>query len=347
MDNIKNKMLGKNSKKNNNNNNNNKKSLLNKVKGSFSLNKVKGKTSLDMCNVSNYLFDIEKSVSSRTGMSPDLNSLMLRHPLYKTESNKNFVENYLKKFTLKYSKINGNIKFTLDCLSDKIESLYIPFNKVYKFDPKETDKNFTKYKQLMEEKKDPSFLEMNEKSKFESYKKEVKKVGIEKICEFIVEVIVKSCVHFDKIKKEKGKKSDIKTGFEYFLSKVDSNNVEMKMNSGSGELISMYKNLKNARSSNKVKYTEKNDTPQSKFDNFKNALIKKFNTSETKDMMEQIKTKKMLNKLDKEGDMAELAFDENKNSSYLFFVLGMLLFALLTKFNVFEADSLGVGGGFI
>ena len=109
----------------------------------------------------------------------------------------------------------------------------------------------------------------------------------------------------------------------------------------------MYKNLKNARSSNKVKYTERNNTPQSQFDNFKNALIKKFNTSETKDMMEQIKTKKMLNKLEKEGNMSELAFDENKNSSYLFFVLGMLLFALLTKFNVFEADSLGVGGGFI
>ena len=335
----------KKTKKNNNNNNN--KSFLNKVKGSISLNKIKEKTSLDDCDISNYLFDIEKSVSSRTGMSRDLNSLMLRHPLYKSESNKNFLENYLKKFTLKYSKINENIKITLDCLKDKIDSLYIPFNKIYKFDPKETDKNFEKYIEIMENKKDPSFLQMNDKSKFESYKKEVKKIGIEKICEFIVEVIVKSCVHFDKIKKEKGKKADIKTGFEDFLSKVDSNNVEMKMNSGGGELIIMYKNLKNARSSNKVKYTERNNTPQSQFDNFKNALIKKFNTSETKDMMEQIKTKKMLNKLEKEGNMSELAFDENKNSSYLFFVLGMLLFALLTKFNVFEADSLGVGGGFI
>ena len=323
MVNIKNKNSGKKSKKNNNNNNNN-----NNNKKSF-LNRVKGKTSLDECNVSNYLVGIGKSASNLSGFALDLNKLMLRHPLYKTESNKNFVENYLKKFTLKYSKINNNIKFTLDCLSDKIESLYIPFNKVYKFDPKETDKNFIKYKEIMEEKKDPSFLEMNDKSKFESYKKEVKKVGIEKICEFIVEVIVKSCIHFDKLKKENGKKSDIKTGFEEFLNKLN--------------LLSNYKNINNYKKRN----NKKDEIPQSQFDNFKNSLIKKCNSEETKDIMEQIKTQKLLNKLDKEGNMAELAFDENKNSSYLFFVLGMLLFALLTKFNVFEADSLGVGGGFI
>ena len=323
MVNIKNKNSGKKSKKNNNNNNNN-----NNNKKSF-LNRVKGKTSLDECNVSNYLVGIGKSASNLSGFALDLNKLMLRHPLYKTESNKNFVKNYLKKFTLKYSKINNNIKFTLDCLSDKIESLYIPFNKVYKFDPKETDKNFIKYKEIMEEKKDPSFLEMNDKSKFESYKKEVKKVGIEKICEFIVEVIVKSCIHFDKLKKENGKKSDIKTGFEEFLNKLN--------------LLSNYKNINNYKKRN----NKKDEIPQSQFDNFKNSLIKKCNSEETKDIMEQIKTQKLLNKLDKEGNMAELAFDENKNSSYLFFVLGMLLFALLTKFNVFEADSLGVGGGFI
>ena len=323
----------------------NKKTKKNNTK-SF-LNKIKGKTSLDECDVSNYIVEMNKSLSNLTGLAPDLNSLMLRHPLYKSESNKNFLENYLKKFTLKYSKINKNIKITLDCLKDKIDSLYIPFNKVYKFDPEVSDKNFKKYIDIMENKKDPLFLQMNDKSKFESYKKEVKKVGIEKICEFIVEVIVKSCVHFDKIKKENGKKSDIKTDFEDFLSKVDSNNVEMKMNSGGGKLINMYKNLKNSRTNTKVKYTEKNDTPQSQFDDFKIALIKKFNTPGTKDMMEQIKTKKMIIKLEKEGNMSELAFDKNKNSSYLFFVLGMLLFALLTKFNVFEADSLGVGGGFI
>ena len=42
--------------------------------------------------------------------------------------------------------------------------------------------------------------------------------------------------------------------------------------------------------------------------------------------------------------LGEIIFDEKRSSSYLFFVVGMLIFALLTKFNVLAGSPLQSSG---
>ena len=56
-------------------------------------------------------------------------------------------------------------------------------------------------------------------------------------------------------------------------------------------------------------------------------------------------TEQMLKENENEGKLRDLAFDEKQNSSFLFIVIGLFSFALLTKFNVF-APSTNIGTGF-
>ena len=56
-------------------------------------------------------------------------------------------------------------------------------------------------------------------------------------------------------------------------------------------------------------------------------------------------TENLLKENEKEAKLRDLAFDENQSSSFLFIIIGLLAFALLTKFNVF-APSTNIGTGF-
>ena len=76
----------------------------------------------------------------------------------------------------------------------------------------------------------------------------------------------------------------------------------------------------------------------------KQNLINLFKNKHTEEIINTLQSKVLLDKQDKSEKLVEIIFDQKRSSSYLFFVLGMLIFALLTKFNVLAGAPLQSSG---
>ena len=76
----------------------------------------------------------------------------------------------------------------------------------------------------------------------------------------------------------------------------------------------------------------------------KQNLINHFKSKNTEKLIDKLQSSISLDKKEKGDKLVEIIFDKKRSSSYLFFVLGMLIFALLTKFNVLAGAPLQSSG---
>ena len=137
-----------------------------------------------------------------------LKEKMEHYKFFKAEKNKNFVENYLKKFTLKFvgkdqKKIENTI-LILDCLPS-VGRLHVIFYNIYKTDTSPESENFKSYVSLKEKQKDATFLdpETTNEQKSTIFKEQIIDISIKLLVDFIVDVIIESILTYEEIQKKK------------------------------------------------------------------------------------------------------------------------------------------------
>jgi hypothetical protein len=274
----------------------------------------------------------------------NLKENIAHYKFFNSETNKNFVENFLKKITLKYvgkdqNKLE-NILSIIDCLSD-VKLLHTPFYKIYKYDTSADTEEFKAYIDFKTKKKDPIILELdtNPQAQSVAFKDELTNTSVTIIVDFIVEVIIESIITYEG-KQQKDVKLEFKTNFEKFITNIEPNKDNIHKNKG--KIMTQYLELRNL-------YFKKGISPGNLQKNkmkelFKQTLITHFKNENTKKIIDNLQSTIVLDNKDKGDKLVDISFDENRSSSYLFIVLGLLSFALLTKFNVFSGASLQTSG---
>jgi hypothetical protein len=271
---------------------------------------------------------------------------------FNSETNKNFVENYLKKITLKFvGKDQVKLENTLsiiDCLSD-IKKLHTPFYKIYKYNTSVDTNEFKSYIDFKTKKKNPIFLELGDNTEAQSkaFKTELTNISLTILVDFIVEVIIESIITYERIQK-KDVNLDFKTDFEKFITNINPNNINTPKIKG--KIMTQYIELRNLYFNKGISTgsLQTKELSSKKYDEtktlFKKTLIDHFKLPKTQEIIEKLQSTVMLDKKDKSDKLVEIMFDKKRSSSYLFIVLGLLSFALLTKFNVLSGAPLQTSG---
>jgi hypothetical protein len=254
------------------------------------------------------------------------------HRLFKNEPDKIYIKKYfeisldaytniydttksISKSIQKQHKIT-NVASILECMNYDMSNIFMVFYKIntFKFD-KESD-NYKKWTDLKA---------LNENN----INKSDKQILLEKFIDLIVNVLVKSFI--DYTNKNPTKELKIESDFKAFLKSIDSN-LEYSYN------ILFQKGK------------QKNSIIKINLNKFKMQLIQIFNSTN------YIKKKNITDKLDKmykeyqdnkeshTEQILSTILDKNKSSKFLVIILGMLLFATLMKFDVFDSN-ISIGSG--
>lgn len=284
-----------------------------------------------------------------------LNEKMEYYNFFKTEKNKNFVENYLKKFTLKFvgkdkKKIEDTI-ILLDCIPS-VGKLHIPFYKIYKTDTSPDSDEFKSYVSFKEQQKNPTILEStNNTQKSAMFKEELTNTSIVLLADFIVEVIIESILTYEQIQK-KEVNLEFKKQFENFIKNTDTNRGVDVPQVGTGTIMNHYNEL---RTLYIKKGVDTAPTKQKKMVNelyeqkktiLKTDLINHYKAEKTQKNIENLHSIGIMDTQDKGEKLIERMFSEKQSPKYLFFVLGMVIFALLLKFNVLAGAPITDSGTF-
>lgn len=301
-----------------------------------------------------------------------LKEKMEYYKFFKAEKNKNFVENYLKKFTLKFvgkdqQKIE-NTMIILDCVHS-VGNLHVILYKIYKTNTNTDSKYFKEYVDLKETQKDPTILEIstNNDKKSLMFKEEINKVSINFLVEFIIDVIIESILTYEQIQK-KEVKLEFKKQFESFIKNTDTNqeaNIgiqqgiqqtmmqnkkQEKLVVGNGIVMNHYIELRNIyikKGSDTAPKKQKdffNDLYNKKKDILKKDLIDHYNNEKTQTIIENLYSIGIMDTQDKSEKLVERMIGKTQSPKYLFFVLGMVIFALLLKFNVLAGSPITGSG---
>ena len=327
------------------------------------INKVKDP--LKTCYILNLLIqnnkfelsDLKKLIGTSKSISNNT------HPLFRSDKNTNYLNNYLRKFIIKYGKKNrknlNNTIVIIKCMGSTIGQLYTLFNKIFNYD---YDEESTDFKDYIENdyKKNPKggIYNLKPKEQLEKFKKDLPAKAIPLIIDFVTETLILSSAYYEvHIRKSKGKQSVIKTGVEAFLKELDvsEESKRKQLNEKYGKTYSKYISLVDIllgdpkdiseidkKTLNKQKLDEMQLTA---IEALKSQLNSVFVSADIKKKIQNMSTENLLKENEEDAKLRDLAFDENQSSSFLFIIIGLLLFALLTKFNVF-APSTNIGTGF-
>jgi len=303
-----------------------------------------------------------------------LKEKMEHYKFFKAEKNKNFVENYLKKFTLKFvgkdqKKIENTI-LILDCIPS-VGRLHIIFYNIYKIDTSPDSENFKSYVALKEKQKDETFLDPTTTNDQKSalFKERIIDISIKLLVDFIVDVIIDSILTYEEIQK-KEIKLDFKQQFETFIKNTDTNQEigiglqqgiqqsmrqnqpKTKLDLGNGIIMNHYIELKKLlikKSVAAAPTSQKkivNDLYEQQKNVIKTDLINHYKAEKTKKIIENLHSIGIMDTQDKSDILIERMFGENQSSNYLFIVLGLVGFALLLKFNVLAGAPITDSGTF-
>jgi hypothetical protein len=293
------------------------KSGVNKIKKSSLINT---KTAANKCNFSSILLGTFKC-ESETGLFKnecDKKYILKRikhHLMFKNEPDKIYIKKYFETTLNKYinkSKNEAKIKkklsdvaSLLECMNYDMSNIFMVFYKIntFEFDP-ESDN----YNDWVETKS----LNQNNRNKTD------KKILLEKIADFIVNVLVKSFIDYN------NKNLKIESDFKSFLTSFDSN------------LKYSYDSL--------IKNKNNKKELESKLNIFKSDLISIFMNDYINKKLDKFYKEYQEKKESHTEQIVSTMFDKNKSSKFLTIISGMLLFALLMKFDVFTAAP-GVGSG--
>jgi hypothetical protein len=274
------------------------------------------------------------------------------YKFFKAEKNKNFVENYLKKFTLKFvgkdQKKIEDVLIMLDCIPS-VGNLHVIFYKIYKNDTSPDSENFKKFVTLKEAKKKSKFLDpnTNDEEKSTIFKEEIRDISIKLVVEFIVEVIIESILTYEQIQKTKIN-LEFKKQFDTFIKNTDTNQeigfgIEQgkdKLDIGNGIIMNHYIELRKLFIKNGVDTapTSQKKLIQNLYDKkkviLKTDLLNHYKNEKTQKIIENLHSIGVMDTQDEGEKLIETTFGEKQSSSYLFIVIGLLIFALLLKFNV-------------
>jgi hypothetical protein len=284
-----------------------------------------------------------------------LKEKMEYYNFFKTEKNKNFVENYLKKFTLKFvgkdaKKIEDTI-ILLDCIPS-VGKLHIPFYKIYKTDTSSDSDEFKSYVSFKQQQKNPTILESsNNTQKSTMFKDELRNTSIVLLADFIVEVIIESILTYEQIQK-KEVNLEFKKQFEIFIKNTDTNRDVGVTQVGTGTIMNHYNELrklyikKGVDTAPTIQKKMVNDLYEQKKTILKTDLINHYKAEKTQKIIENLHSIGIMDTQDKGEKLIERMFSENQSPKYLFIVLGLVGFALLLKFNVLAGAPITDSGTF-
>ena len=334
--------------------------------------KLKGGKS-DKCSLEKLIFG--KKTCGALKSSCTINHLKEKMEYYKffqAEKNKNFVENYLKKFTLKFvgknkKKIEETI-ILLDCIPS-VGRLHVSFYKIYKTDTSIDSESFKSYVSLKESNKDSSFLDPQTSNQQKSaiFKEDLINVSITLLSNFIVDVIIESILTYEALQPTLIN-LEFKKQFENFIKNTDTNQEpdmglpqsEQQSNTkkkpklilGNGVIMNHYLELRKLFIKKSVKtaltYQKNivNDLYEKKKNIIKTDLINHYKSEKTQKIIENLYSIGIMDTQDKSEKLVEIMFGQKQSAKYLFFVLGMVIFALLLKFNVLAGAPITDSGTF-
>ena len=293
-----------------------------------------------------------------------LKEKMEYYKFFKAEENKNFVENYLKKFTLKFvgkdQKKIEDVLIMLDCLPS-VGKLHVIFYKIYKNDTSPDSENFKKFVTLNETKKKSKFLDPNttDEQKSTIFKDEIRTISIKLVADFIVEVILESILMYEQIQKTEIN-LEFKKQFDTFIKNTDTNQEidsglatglnTSKISIGNGIIMNHCIELRKLFIKKSV---DSNPLAQKKliqqlYDDqkviLKTDLLNHYKNEKTQKIIENLHSIGIMDTQDKGDKLIEKIFNEKQSSSYLFIVLGLLSFALLLKFDVLAGEPITNSG---
>jgi hypothetical protein len=327
-----------------------------------------GKT--DKCSLEMLIFGGNKCGTLKSNCNiTHLNEKMEYYKFFKAEKNKNFVENYLKKFTLKFvgkdQKKIENLMIILECLPS-VGKLHVIFYKIYKTDTSPDSENFKSYVSLKEKQKDETFLDpmTNNEKKSTIFKEQLTDISITLLVDFIVEVIIESILTYEEIQK-KEVKLDFKKQFETFIKNTDTNQEigigleqgiqqtmqnKTKLEVGNGTIMTHYIELKNLVIKKSVDTAPKaqkkmiNDLYDQKKTILKTDLINHYKAEKTQKIIENLHSIGIMDTQDEGEKLIESMIGQKQSPKYLFIVLGLVGFAVLLKFNVLAGSPITGSG---
>jgi hypothetical protein len=301
----------------------------------------------DSCNLNQLLIaplDYKCDAGSKNKGECDIKKHLLpllnSHPIFKEEKNRVFIDKYVKPQAVKYCKKNktnlNSLIILLKCIKEDISKIYKFINKIHNY---KYDKNSNKYhnyklsknkltkkkgknKSNTKSKKNNFTSNSNNDGLFNEYKNEFETTIIKTLVELLVEIIIIPIYYFNKFDKSK-KKTTIKTEFEKIIKEIDTGN----------SLITSYKNLLNYKETTGIK-TNVDNNFDTEINSLKNKYISILSSAKTKKTITNLHELELLKEEQDSLLSINVSFDEKRNSKYLFFVLGMLLFAILLKFNL-------------
>jgi len=284
------------------------KSGYNKVKKSSIINT---KTAANKCNLSSILLGSFKCKSD-TGLfkneckKKNILKRIKNHLMFKNESDKIYIKKYFEPHLNKY--INSNEKIT--DVSAILECMNYKMTNIfmafYKINNFEFDKESSNYEKWVNTK---SLDEIN-------INKTDKQILLEKFADFIVNVLIKSFLAYN------SKDLEIENEFKLFLKSFSSN------------LYYSYNQL----------LGQNNSQLQKRLNNFKSELVRTFVNKNSEAKLELFYKDYQDKKENNVQQILSTLLEKNKSSKFLFTISGMLLFALLMKFEVF-APSPGMKSG--
>ena len=254
------------------------------------------------------------------------------HLMFKNEPDKIYIKKYFEKTLDEYTKTHDtkkndsksvqkqnkitNVSALLECMNYDMSNIFMLFYKINTFEFTTESENYEKWTELKS---------LNENN----INKSDKQILLENFIDLIVDVLVKSFI--DYTTKHPTKELKIETDFKSFLKSIDSN-------------------LENSYTIFFKKGKQKNSVIKTNLNLFKLQFIKIFNSTND---VKQKNIKDILDKMYKEyqdekesntDQILSTMLDKNKSGKFLIIILGMLLFAVLMKFDVFTSNT-PIGSG--
>ena len=279
------------------------KSGVNKIKKSSIINT---KTAANKCNLSSILLGSFKC-ESETGLfkneceKKNILKRIKNHRMFKNESDKIYINNYFETYLNKYINSKQKITDVAAILECMNYKMTNIFMTFYKINNFEFDKESSNYEEWVKTK---SLDQTN-------INKSDKQLLLEKFADFIVNVLIKSFIAYN------SKDLELENEFKLFLKSFNSN------------LYYSYNQL----------LGQNNSQLQSRLNNFKSELVRTFVNKNTETKLELFYKEYQDKKETHTQQILSTLFDKNKSSKFLFTISGMLLFALLLKFDVFAAPQ--------
>jgi len=278
------------------------KSGYNKVKKSSIINT---KIAANKCNLSSILLGSFKCKSD-TGLfkndceKKNILKRIKNHRMFKNESDKIYIKKYFEIYLNKYINSKQKITDVAAILECMNYKMTNIFMTFYKINNFEFDEESSNY----EEWRNTKSSDQNNINKSDN------QILHEKFADFIVNVLIKSFLSYN------SKDLEIENDFKLFLKSFNSN------------LYYSYNQL-----------AQNNRQLQSKLNTFKSELVRTFVNKNSETKLELFYKDYQDKKETHTEQILSSLFDKNKSSKFLFTISGMLLFALLMKFDVFAAPQ--------